>query len=149
MEDTMNTFSLRNAGLALVLAVALGLSGQAAAADASGPDSLSPEKQAIVKKLHEDFFKNTKETRQALIAKKHELGALMHAQTPDESKIQAVAAEVSALRAKIYSTRVALKTKLIQAGVPDGHGKGCGYGPGKRGGHSPGKGRDCCSRDAQ
>jgi len=135
----MNT-NVRNVGFALLLAGMLGLAGvaQAAAADAPGSDGLGQEKQAIVKKLHEDFFKSTKETRRELIVKKHELGALMHAQTPDESKIQAVAAEISALRAKIYSARVALKTKLIKEGIPDGH--GCGYDRGMRGPHGRGHG---------
>jgi len=150
----MNTLSLRTLRLALVLAAVIGLSGQAMAADAVG-GAPSPEKQEIAKKLHADFIKSTEATRRELAVKKHELGALMYAQNPDESKIQAVAAEISALRAKLYAARVALQTQLIKEGFAPGcgfgkgHGKGHGFGHGKGHGKRGGKGMwhgadSCC-----
>jgi zinc resistance-associated protein len=133
----MNSFRLRTMRFALVLTALIALSGQAWAAEGPGPGAPSPEKQAIAKKFCEDFYKNTEGVRRELIAKRHELGAQMYAQNPDEGKIQALAAEISGLRAKLYAARVALKTKLIQAGIPagcGGPGMGYGYGHGMRGG---------------
>ena len=135
----MNKFSLRNVRFALVLAAVIALSGQAWAAESPGSGAPNPEKQAIARKLCEDFYKSTEGVRRELIAKRHELGAQMYAQNPDEGKIQAVAAEISGLRAKLYAARVALKTKLIQAGIPaDCGGPGMGYGPGPGMGHGHG-----------
>jgi len=139
----MNTLSLRNVSLALVLTAMLGLSGQVAAAEFAGQGASSPEKQEIAKKLCGDFYKSTETTHRELVVKRHELGAQMYAANPDESKIQALAAEISALRAKLYAARVALKTKLIQAGIPAGcGGPGMGHSgcPGMRGGHGMGGG---------
>ena len=141
----MNTFHFRTLSISLALAAMLGLAASAIAADpqrtgaaAAGHDgagmmSLSPEKREIVKKLFEDFYNNTKATRQELISKRHELDAQLYSAHPDEKKIQALTKEISDLRAKLYSARITLKGKLIQEGIMLGHG-GCGPGKGRGGG---------------
>ena len=153
----MNTSTFRIASLSLALAAVLGLSGLSAAAEFScgpGMATLSPEKREIAQKLHEDFRQSTEKTRQELIAKRHELGAQMYSATPDESKIQALAKEISDLRAKLYSARISLKGKLIKEGITLGYGGGYGHGRGRacgagfpmRGGAGPGAGggAPCC-----
>ena len=141
----MNTFNFRTLSFALALVAMLALAGSAMAADACcEPDNLSPEKQEIAKKLYDDFYNNTKGLRKELKAKRHELGAQMHSQNPDEKKIQELATAVSDLRAKLYSARIALKSKLIQEGISTGD---YGKGKGKRRGFGPcdggGAGRGC------
>ena len=143
----MNTFNIRMISFSLALAAVLGLSGLAAAADfgcGPGMATLSPEKREIAKKLYEDFAQSTEKTRQALIAKRHELGAQMYSANPDESKVQALVKEISDLRATLYSARISLKGKLIKEGITLGYGGGYGRdmhggrGQGMRGGCGPG-----------
>jgi zinc resistance-associated protein len=124
----MHSFKFRTLTLSLTLTALLGLAALAAAAGpyGAGLAQLSPEKQEVVKKLHEDFRTATKATRQELISKKHELDAQLYSANPDEKKVQALAKEISELRAKLYSARVSLKGRLIQEGVALGHGKGHG-----------------------
>ena len=151
----MNIFNFRIVTFSLALAAVLGLSGLAAAAESCcgpGMAKLSPEKQEIAQTLYEDFYKNTEKTRQALIFKRHELGALMYSANPDENKIQALAKEISDLRANLYSARISLKGKLIKEGITPGYGggHGGGCGPGMRGGCGPGMrgGAASCYDDA-
>ena len=100
---------------------------------------LSPEKKEIAKKLYEEFRDATAATRKELIAKRHELDAQLYSAQPDEKKIQALAKEISDLRAKLYSARISMKGKLIKEGIPVGYGKhGKGHDYGKYG-----KGRGC------
>ena len=170
----MNTFLFRTLSFSLALAAMLGLTATALAATPQRADttakttettatgyhgagmmSLSPEKQAIVKKLHEDFRNNTKATRQELISKRHELDAQLYSANPDENRIQSLIREISDLRAKLYSARITLKGKLIKEGVMlehkghgMGRGAGCdGMGKGRGGGMRPGPrgGMDDCS----
>ncbi|MDR0239144.1 MAG: periplasmic heavy metal sensor [Deltaproteobacteria bacterium] len=172
----MNTFHFRSLSFSLALAAMLGLAAAALAAEpqeagqaatgyhGAGMMSLSPEKQAIVKKLHEDFYNSTKATRQELISKRHELDAQLYSAKPDENRIQALTKEISDLRAKLYNARISLKGKLIKEGImlehrgPGmGRGTGYGHGMGRGTGHDGmGKGRggmrpcprggtdDCC-----
>ena len=151
----MNMLHLRTLSVSLALVAMLGLSASALAAapqkggtvapDSSGAGTgmagrLSPEKRELVKKLHEEFYTSTKVERQELLSKRHELDAQLYSATPDEKKIQALTKEISDLRAKLYSARIALKGKLIQAGILMEHG---GYGPGmgRGAGSCDGKGK--------
>ena len=86
---------------------------------------LSPQKQEIVNKLHENFYNSTQATRQELLSKRYELDAQLYSVNPDEKKIQALTKEISDLRAVLYNARVSLKGKLIKEGITLGHG---GYG---------------------
>jgi len=137
----MNTFNFRTLSLSLALAAMLGLSGAAMAGPhGGGMMNLSPEKQEIVKKLHEDFYNSTKPIRQELIAKRHELDAQLYNANPDEKKIEALTKEISDLRAKLYSARVTLKGKLIKEGITlerGGDGPGMRHGMGPHGGQAP------------
>ena len=151
----MNTFSFRTLSFSLALAAVLGLAASAAAAEpqeagkaatgryVGGMKNLSPEKQELVRKLHEDFRDSTKATRQELISKRHALDAQLYSANPDEKAVQALTKEISDLRAKLYSARIALKGKLIKEGVMlehDGHGKGA------RGGQGPCRDAPCGGR---
>ena len=161
----MNVFNCSALSLSLALAAMLGLAGLATAAEpreerttatghyGAGMMSLSPEKQEIVRKLHEDFRNSTKATRQELISKRHELDAQLYNAKPDENKIQALTKEISDLRAKLYNARISLKGKLIKEGIALGHG-GHGYGKGRGAGYCYGRGGgkrdrdgtgDCCA----
>ena len=138
----MNTSNFRTLSLSLALAAMLGLSGAAMAAGPHGAGmmNLSPEKQEIVKKLHEDFYNSTKATRQELIAKRHELDAQLYNANPDAKKIEALTKEISDLRAKLYSARITLKGKLIKEGITlerSGHGPGMKRGMGPHGRPAP------------
>jgi zinc resistance-associated protein len=144
----MNTSSFRILSFSLALAAMLGLAGAATAAGpqetgtgqyGAGMMSLSPEKQELVKKLHEDFHNSTRATRQELISKRHELDAQLYSAKPDENKIQVLTREISDLRAKLYSARVSLKGKLIKEGITLGH---SGHGHGSCGGRG-----NCCWGD--
>jgi len=130
----MNSFTFRTLSFSLALVAVLGLSGLAAASSCCEPGmaALSPEKREIAQKLYEDFYQSTEKTRQELISKRHALGAQMYSAQPDEKTIQALAGEISDLRAKLYSARISLKGNLIKEGIPLGYGGG--YGPGMRGG---------------
>jgi len=151
-------------GLSLALAAVLGVSGPAAgAAPCCGQAGLSPEKRAVAEKLYADFHGNTQDVRRELFVKRRELDAQMYSAQPDEQKIRSLTGEISELRAKLYSARIALKSALIKAGIEDigfsgygpGMGRGCpgfggpvmgrggfgGYGPGAAGGGCPGMGR--------
>ena len=136
----MNFCNFRTLSLSLMLAALLGLTSSAMAA---GPyhgqcmTNLSPEKQELVKKMHEDFHDSTKVTRQELISKKHELDAMLYSANPDEKKIQNLTKEISDLRAKLYTARITLKGKLIKEGIILGPGSGKGRG------HGMGCGMDC------
>jgi len=120
----MNAFSFRTLSLSLALTALLGLTASAMAAGPHGAGmmNLSPEKQELVKKLHEDFRNSTKATRQELISKKHELDAQLYSANPDEKKIQTLTKEISDLRAKLYAARITLKGKLIKEGITLEHG---------------------------
>jgi zinc resistance-associated protein len=128
----MNTFNIRIVSLSLALAFVLGLSGLALAGpkDAALMSSLSPEKQEIARKLHEDYYNSTKEARKALRSKRHELDALLYSANPDEKRIQTLTREISDLRASLYSARISLKGKLIKEDIPVGSGYGHGRGKG-------------------
>jgi zinc resistance-associated protein len=151
----MNTFNFRIVSFSLVLAAVLGLCGLAVAAESCcgpGATNLSPEKREIAQRLYEDFYQGTEKTRQELISKRHELGAQMYSANPDESKIQALAKEISELRAKLYNARISLKGTLLKEGITLGYGGGygagmrggCGAGFAMRGGPGAGGGASCC-----
>ena len=151
----MNTSNLRILSFSLALAAVLGLSGLATAASSCcgpGEAALNPEKQETAQKLYEDFYQSTEKTRQELISKRHALGAQMYSANPDEKAIQALAREISDLRAKLYSARISLKGNLIKEGITLGYGGGygpgmgggCGAGFAMRGGPGAGGGATCC-----
>jgi zinc resistance-associated protein len=141
----MNSFHFRI--VSFILAAMLGLSGLAMAA---GPyargnttDQNLDKQQELARTLHEDFYKNTGATRQELIARSRDLEAQMYGPNPDEKKIQALAKEVSDLRAQLYIAHITLQSRLIREGVMPGYG---GTGPGMRG-YGPGMHRgaaSCC-----
>ncbi len=137
----MNTSKFRILGLGMTLAALLGFSGMASAAQ-TGPYGMTPERQAVIEKMHEDYYAKTNAVRQQLISKQHELNAQIYSPTPDEKKIQALTKEISDLRGKMFEARVALKQQMAKEGFGGGWGRGYGgwghggggWGHGGRGG---------------
>ena len=139
----MHTLNTRMLILSLALFFSLGLFGAAVAhagkgfcgVDAQKQEfaKLSPEKQELAKKLYKDFHDDTKALRQELQSKRQELNTLLHSEKPDDKAIQAMADEISGLRAKLYSARIDLKSKLIKEGIPVGKEAAFGKKHGKRG----------------
>jgi zinc resistance-associated protein len=114
----------RNIILALALFVAF-----AGAASAQGHGkkmgALSPEKQAVVEKAHEEFATVTANLKKQVFAKESALDAEIYDEKTDEKKVEALVLEINALNAKIYAEQVKLSRKMAQEGiVPEpGHGK--------------------------
>jgi zinc resistance-associated protein len=114
----------RNIILALALLVAF-----AGAASAQGHGkkmgALSPEKQAVVEKAHEEFDTATADLKKQVFAKESALNAEIYGEKTDEKKVEELVLEINALNAKIYSEQVKLSKKMAQEGiVPEpGHGK--------------------------
>ena len=134
--------SSRVIGIALVVALVLGMSALSFAAGPAQTDQpastgktgkfsmLSPEKQEIAKKLHGEFRQSTAKARESLGAKNRELRDLMSAPSLDEGKIQTVAKEIADLRATVYLARISMQTKLAKEGITFGHGSNAGKGDG-------------------
>lgn len=91
---------------------------------------LTPEKQAVVEKAHQVYAEATAPLKKQLFAKESELNAQIYGEKPDEKRIQALTAEISAINAKMYAEQVTLHRKMAQEGIlPEpGHGKKSGMG---------------------
>lgn len=115
--------------LALALFVAF-----AGAASAQGHGkkmgALSPEKQAVVEKAHEDFASATADLKKQIFAKESALNAEIYGEKTDEKNVEALVLEINALNAKIYAEQIKLSRTMAQEGiVPEpGHGKKSGMG---------------------
>lgn len=71
--------------------------------------------------------------RQQLTTKRYEYNALLTAEKPDSTKIEAVAQEIETLGQKLAQQRVKFDVALAQAGIPRGEGMGYGGCGGDRG----------------
>ncbi len=67
--------------------------------------------------------------------KRYEYNALLAANPPDSSKINAVAKEMENLRQSLDELRVKRDIAMAEAGIPRGAGMGMGYGGCGGGGH--------------
>lgn len=120
----------RNA-LAALLTLALFVSfAGAALAQGHGKKmaAMSPEKQAVVEKAHEEFGAATAELKKQIFAKESALNAEIYGEKTDEKKVTALVSEINELNAKVYAEQVKLSRKMAQEGiVPEpGHGKKSG-----------------------
>ncbi|STH38214.1 zinc resistance protein [Escherichia coli] len=70
-----------------------------------------------------------------LVTKRYEYNALLAANPPDSSKINAVAKEMENLRQSLDELRVKRDIAMAEAGIPRGAGMGMGYGGCGGGGH--------------
>ena len=94
---------------------------------------LSAEQQAAAQKIHNDFYAQSSALQQQLVTKRYEYNALLAANPPDSSKINAVAKEMENLRQSLDELRVKRDIAMAEAGIP--RGTGMGYGGCGGGGH--------------
>jgi len=115
----------------LALSLFIALAGSASAqGQGKGMGALSPEKQAIVEKAHEEFATATSNLKKQIFAKESALNAEIYGDTADEKKIETLVSEINALNAKVYAEQVTLHRKMAKEGItPEpGHGKKSGMG---------------------
>ncbi|MBV8871424.1 MAG: zinc resistance sensor/chaperone ZraP [Metakosakonia sp.] len=91
-----------------------------------GYSQLTTEQQATARKLHNDFYEQTRALRQQLTSKRYEYNALLTADTPDSAKIESTARQIETLSQKLDQQRVKFDIALAQAGIPRGEGMGRG-----------------------
>ena len=84
---------------------------------------LTSEQQTAWQKIHNDFYAQSSALQQQLVTKRYEYNALLAANPPDSSKINAVAKEMENLR---QSLRVKRDIAMAEAGIPRGTGMGYG-----------------------
>lgn len=97
-----------------------------------GGAALTPEQQEKAQALFNEFQQKTATLHRELYARQAMLNAELVALTPDAKRVDALVTEVSALRTKLFTERVALRKALTEAGLP-AMGMGGKHG-GKRGG---------------
>ncbi len=81
-----------------------------------------------VAEIHNDFYAQSSALQQQLVTKRYEYNALLAANPPDSSKINAVAKEMENLRQSLDELRVKRDIAMAEAGIPRGTGMGMGYG---------------------
>ena len=89
---------------------------------------LTSEQQTAWQKIHNDFYAQSSALQQQLVTKRYEYNALLAANPPDSSKINAVAKEMENLRQSLDELRVKRDIAMAEAGIPRGAGMGMGYG---------------------
>ncbi|HAW3211047.1 TPA: zinc resistance sensor/chaperone ZraP [Escherichia coli] len=94
---------------------------------------LTSEQQTAWQKIHNDFYAQSSALQQQLVTKRYEYNALLAANPPDSSKINAVAKEMENLRQSLDELRVKRDIAMAEAGIP--RGTGMGYGGCGGGGH--------------
>jgi len=100
-----------------------------------GGAALTPEQQEKAQALFTEFQQKTATLHRELYAKQAMLNAELVALSPDTKRVDALVVEVSDLRTRLFTERVALRKALTEAGLPamGPMGRGCQNG-GQRGG---------------
>lgn len=91
-----------------------------------GYSQLTTEQQATARKLHNDFYEQTRALRQQLTSKRYEYNALLTADKPDSAKIESTAQQIETLSQKLDQQRVKFDIALAHARIPRGEGMGHG-----------------------
>lgn len=112
----------------LALALCLALTGTALAMNHGKAPDLTPEKQAIVDKAHDDYASATAGLKKQIFAKESALNAELYADKADDTKITALVGEINALYGKIYAEKVTMQRVLAKEGILPDMGKGMGHG---------------------
>ena len=94
---------------------------------------MTSEQQTAWQKIHNDFYAQSSALQQQLVTKRYEYNALLAANPPDSSKINAVAKEMENLRQSLDELLVKRDIAMAEAGIP--RGTGMGYGDCGGGGH--------------
>lgn len=110
--------------LILALALFLALAGTALAMNHGKAADLTPEKQAVVDKAHDDFAAATADLKKQIFARESALNAELYGDKTDDKKVEALIAEINALNGKIYAEKIKMQKVLAKEGVmpPMGHG---------------------------
>lgn len=98
-----------------------------------GMNTLTPEQQTAMQKLHAEHTAATAELRKQIFAKESELNALLYADKTDNAKIDALTKDIGVLHAELYTDQVALRKQLAKEGITPMSGMGCGMMGGKGG----------------
>ena len=87
---------------------------------------LTNVQQATWQKIHNNFYSQSSALQQQLVTKRFEYNALLAANPPDNSKVNAVAKEMDTLRQSLDELRVKRDIAMTEAGLPRGTGMGMG-----------------------
>jgi zinc resistance-associated protein len=85
---------------------------------------MTPEKQAVMQKLHADYDTATADLRKQLFAKESELNAELYAEKTNEKNVEALTNDINALNAKIFTERVKMHKAMAREGIMPMGGKG-------------------------
>ncbi len=116
--------------LAFVIAVTSLASARGHGMMGHGMGALTPEKQASMQKLHEDFATTTADLRKHIFAKESELNAELFGERTDDKKVEALTSQINELRGRLYAERVNLHRKMAAEGIVPMGGRGMGAGMG-------------------
>ena len=108
----------------LTLAILLGFAGASFAMDHGKGADLTPEKQAVVDKAHDDFAAATADLKRQIFAKESALNAELYGDKTDDKKVEALVGEINALNGKIYAEKVKMLKVMANEGVMPGMGHG-------------------------
>jgi len=108
----------------LTLAILLGLAGASFAMNHGKGADLTPEKQAVVDKAHDDFAAATADLKRLIFAKESALNAELYGEKADDKKVEALIGEINALNGKIYAEKVKMQKIMAKEGVMPGMGHG-------------------------
>jgi len=86
--------------------------------------AITPEKQATMQKLHEEYYTATADLQKQLFAKNAELDAQLYGDKTDDAKVEALTAEINALNAKIFTERIKLNKAMAKEGIMPMGGRG-------------------------
>lgn len=110
--------------IVLTLAILLGFAGASFAMDHGKGADLTPEKQAVVDKAHDDFAAATADLKRQIFAKESALNAELYGDKTDDKKVEALVGEINALNGKIYAEKVKMQKIMAKEGVMPGMGHG-------------------------
>ena len=88
--------------------------------------TLTPDQQARLEKLNQDFYNETNALRNEIWAKRNELNTLLNEKEIDEGKVRALNQDLTALKAKMADKR--LQYRIEAQKIAPGAGYGTGWG---------------------
>jgi zinc resistance-associated protein len=106
------------------LALTLAMMGSAMAMNHGKAGDLTPEKQAVVDKAHDDFAAATADLKRQIFAKESALNAELYGDKTDDKKVEALVGEINALHGKVYAEKVRMQKVMAKEGVMPGMGHG-------------------------
>ena len=123
----------RNTKIALVMMALSAMAMGSTSAFAHGGHGMWQQNAAPLTSEQQTAYAQSSALQQQLVTKRYEYNALLAANPPDSSKINAVAKEMENLRQSLDELRVKRDIAMAEAGIP--RGTGMGYGDCGGGGH--------------